>query len=55
VGSSCGGGTTEVEAPLNGGGGNGHTMDSFTGDHPSSSLVPDLGARVSVGLPCVLT
>jgi hypothetical protein len=58
VASSCGGGgggwTVEVEAPLGGGGGS-HTMNPVTGDPHSGSLVPDLGARVPVGLPCALT
>jgi hypothetical protein len=36
-------------------GGGGHTVNLVTGEPPSGSLAPDLGARVPVGLPCALT
>jgi hypothetical protein len=43
------------KAPLGGGCGNSHTSDPVTGDPRSASHVPDLGARVPVGPPCVPT
>jgi hypothetical protein len=44
-----------VMVSLGGGGGGGHTSDLDTGDHQSTSLTSDLGARVPVGLPCTPT
>jgi hypothetical protein len=60
VGSSCDGGgcsrVAVVEALFDsGGGGGGHTKDPVTGAPLSGSLVPDLGARVPVGLPSTPT
>jgi hypothetical protein len=49
--SSCCSGGVGVVVSLDGGDGSGHTMDLVTGNPPSSSLAPDLGARVLVGLP----